>query len=249
MRNFLIYTLLFISAASYGQKKYKTIKRPLSSVRKEIYRIDKKTKQKEGFYYVVNTQTEDTLVVGNYLNDNKVGLWKYFETDTTLFYTYNYDSNILSNPNNVSGGDSTYIKSNNEYVFASVDNPQLYGSYKNAAVTELAMAFTLPISILKEGKCGRFIYSFVVDETGVLKNIVVEQSSLKEFDTSVIKGLQALKENWLPAKKDGKVCDSKTFLFIDIANDKSKVQDIENTPYLWHLDLIYGGISSKVTRI
>lgn len=248
MKKLLIYTLLFASVTCFGQKKYKTVKRTLSLNHKEVYSFEKKSKQKDGFYYILNVNTRDTLVCGTYANDAQTGVWKYYRKDATPYFEFDFDNEALCRYDRSEAEDLTYIKKGNIFVLDKVDNPQLYMGFENEAIMELATSIKLPLDIVKSGQSGKCLYSIVIDKNGKLSSIEVEASINKEFDRMVVDRVEGLKSKWIPVIKDGVPFESKTLLVIDIWNDSTSGQKTsDNTPYLWQLGLKYFS-KVKVTR-
>ncbi|TLX73280.1 hypothetical protein E9993_15945 [Labilibacter sediminis] len=241
MKNTIVCILLLFTIVGHSQKRCKTVKRSLNSIHKEIYQVEKRSKQKNGFYYILDKITKDTLVIGNYNQDCRVGDWKYFKDKETLYLEYDFDNNELKFYDNNSEIDSTYINKNNKYIFDKVDNPQLYIGFVNEALSELATVLRVPVDMIESGKTGICIYSFVIDTNGILNDIKVEQSINKELDFFVFEAIKGLKNKWIPAKKGGQAFSSKTTLTVQIANNSDILINDLNTPYSWHLVLMYYG--------
>lgn len=245
MKFTLLYILLMLSFVSFGQKKYKTVKKKINLIHKEVYQIEKKSKLKEGFYYYIDTSKNDTLISGNYKDDKKVGLWKYYGRGKFPYLEYDFSTNkLISNRYRITK-DSTYIKKDDKYILDKVDSPQIHIGFKNQAEYDLAKSLTIPKSVIKNGTPTVFIYSFVISKDGILKNIKVEQSIDKEYDKKAIKTIKELDYNWVPALKDGETVDSKSFLIIDFSNGQNLSKNDRTKAYLWQVKLVYYGIITK----
>lgn len=245
MKFTLLYILLMFSFVSFGQKKYRTVKNKLNLIHKEVYQIEKKNKIKDGFYYIIKNNTKDTLVIGNYKDDKKVGIWKYYGKGKIPYMVYDFSKNeLLSNRSRIIY-DSTYIKKEDKYILDKVDNPQIPIGFKDQAQYDLAKSFTVPKKVIKNGTPAVFTYSFVISKDGVLKDIKVEQSIDKAYDEKVIKTIKELNYTWIPAKKDGKAFDSKSFIIVEFSNGPNLSKKDLTKAYLWCIQMVYYSVTSK----
>ena len=139
----LVFVGILFTHQAYSQN-LKTKKKTGRFV-KEIYQVDKKSKQKEGFYYKISTSSKDTLVIGNYSNDQKTGLWTYNKKNGEKYIEFNYETKtIISFYGDELKSDSTYILRDNEFVLDRVDHPQIYLGFENEPSTHIARNIKLP---------------------------------------------------------------------------------------------------------
>ncbi|WP_282015309.1 energy transducer TonB [Marinifilum flexuosum] len=244
---FFSFTLLLISTQCFGQKKYKRVKHQITHLHKEIYQVDKKSKIKEGFYYVVNTRTKDTLVTGEYLNNKRIGIWKFYKKDSTPHLEYDYDRNQLASYNSGNRIDSTFIKKGDKYVLDKVDNPQIYIGFENQAEFDMIKKIKLPTELMEKHKSGSCLYSFIISKEGILKDITIEQSINKNLDKNAIKTIKELNYKWEPARQNGKPIDSKSFLLIEVFNHENFSKRDLGKVYFWHHMLFYRSVTT-ITR-
>lgn len=242
----LVFAGFLISHQAYSQN-LKT-KKKTSQFTKEIYQIDKKSKTKNGFYYKISTSTKDTLVVGNYSNDQKTGLWTYNKMNGEKYLEFNYETKtIASFCGDELKSDSTYILHDKKFVLDRVDHPQIYLGFENEPRTYIARNIKLPIEIVKNGISGKSVASFVVDENGKIRDQKIEFSLNKEFDKKILDVISKLTGDWVPATKDGKAFSSKIILTVDVQSmsqsfGKSLMNKEEDLPYLWHTVLTYSSV-------
>lgn len=239
LTSILFIALLLSSLHGIGQKKYKKVKRQISRSHKEIYQLNKENKTKEGYYYLINTMSKDTLITGNYSNDKRTGNWKFNQKQSAPYIEYNYDEHLLTSYKSDNKIDSTFIKKGDKYVIDRVENPQLYIGFKDQVLYDLMKNIKLPKEIIDNEQSGLCMYSFVISKDGILKDIRVEQSLDKKLDKNVINSISELNYTWEPAKKDGNPVDSKSFLFIEIANNQEIPENNLNKAYFWHLTMAY----------
>ena len=68
--------LLFLSLNGYSHEL--KAKKMVTNQFVETFTVDKKSKLKNGNYLKISAMTKDTLATGNYRDDLKTGIWKYF---------------------------------------------------------------------------------------------------------------------------------------------------------------------------
>lgn len=228
------------------------IKKKTSRFTKEIYQIDKKNKTKSGFYYKISTTSKDTLVIGNYLNDEKTGLWTYNKMNGEKYIEYNYNSKtITALYSEVLESDSTYIIRDNEFVLDKVDNPQIYLGFENEATFQIAASIKLPFDIVKNDITGRSLASFVVDENGKMRDLKIELSLSKELDKKILVEIKKLDGDWIPASKNGKAISSKVMFIVDVQKvsfNNKKTGLNKDLPYLWHTLIGYSSVTTTTRR-
>ncbi len=242
----LVFVGILFTQQAYSQN-LKT-KKKTSQFVKEIYQIDRKSKQKEGFYYKISTSTKDTLVIGNYSNDQKTGLWSYNKMNGEKYIEFNYETKSIAS---FYGGelksDSTFILLDNEFVLDKVDHPQIYLGFENEARTYITRNIKLPLEIIKNRISGRSVASFVVGENGEIRDQKIELSLGKELDKKILDVINKLTGDWIPAIKDGKAFSSKIILSVDVrimgqSLGKTQMKEEEDRPYLWHAVLGYTSV-------
>lgn len=249
----LMFAGFLISYQTYSQN-LKT-KKKTSQFSKEIYQIDKKSRDRNGFYYKISTISMDTLVIGNYLNDEKTGLWTYNKMNGEKYIEYNYNSKTITALHSKAlESDSTYIIRDNEFVFDKVDYPQIYLGFEGEAPFHIAASIRLPLYILKNEITGSSISSFVVDENGKIRDLKIEFSLSKELDKQILAEIKKLEGEWIPASKNGKAIASKIMFIIDVQrisfNDKKTSPNKEkDLPYLWKAGLGYSSETTITTTI
>lgn len=242
----LVFVGILFTHHAYSQN-LKT-KKKTSRFVKEIYQIDKKSKQKEGFYYRISRSTKDTLVIGNYSNDQKTGLWSYNKMNGEKYIEFNYETKtIASFFCGELKSDSTYILRDKKFVLDRVDHPQIYLGYENEPLSHIARSIKLPLGILKNGITGRSVASFVVGENGKIRDQKIEFSLSKEFDKNILDVISKLTGDWVPATKDGKAFSSKIILSVDVQTMSHSFENIpvhkeKEVPYLLHTIVAYSSV-------
>lgn len=189
----------------------------------EIYHIDKKTKNREGSYLKINNSSRDTLITGWYQNNNKTGVWKYNAVKNRPYLYYDYSNlQVLKFPRNISQIDSFLVKTDTAFTLSKIDRAPVYLGYISEMNDLITSEVKIPFSLLEKGKTGACLYTFVVDSTGKMTQINLEQPFDKEFDTNVLNALKRIDGAWLPAILQGKPVDSKFFLLVTVSLNQAQ---------------------------
>ena len=206
------------------------------------YTIDKSTKSKEGLFVQLEKKTKDTICVGYYKNDKKVNIWRYYDKNNELYFSYNHDSNQIVHKSHILiQADSFFVKKESGFVLEKVDSPPIPLEGKPYIFAILAESFRLPISSVENGISGKSIYTFEIKKDGNIGNIHTEYSIDNAVDNEVERIFKQLKEKELrfsPAKIGTEVFDSEYILTVDIQTG-FKPHPVSKIPYVWELTINY----------
>jgi len=242
MKTFLtvLFSMSFLICNAQNQDK--KIKKVKSDKFIEVFTINKINKLKDGVYYKIKRESEDTLIIGDYKDDKKVGLWKYKDLNKKDYIIYNYDSFKLEYiSNSLKSIDTFYIKSDSSFVLGKVDSPPIYLGYENE-IKELLNNNTLPtIDIMEKSISSVSIATFIVDKFGNLINIQIERSISKEFDKNILKSIRLICGSWIPAKLNGNNIDTKIYVMFQVSNSFTP-KYYPNKPYIIPVLLSYYGV-------
>jgi len=242
MKTYLVVLSFLLSLSSYSQDL--KVKKKSTQYAKEIYQVDKQSKQKNGYYYQLALPNKDTLVTGQYFNDNKVGEWSYRDRHGQRFYTFNYDTHTITNTCNPEAiDDSTFILKNGEFVLDKVNMAQLYLGYKNEPILYLARNLKLPMDLVENNISGICMYALHIDENGKLKDIATRVSLHKAFDQIVKKAVNELDGNWIPAQINGQSTASNTLLILRV--NYPPTDSPKSNAYQWNITLNYSGYTTR----
>lgn len=205
----------------------------------EKYTINKTNEKKEGNYLVLGKTKTDTLVIGNYANDTKIGTWEYRTSQNRMYICYDYDNSIVRKfSNEISNIDSFYIKNDTAIVLTKVDRAPVYLGYKSAIKYILWKNTFVPIQMAQQGTTGTSLASFIVNTTGKISDIKIEKSINKDLDKIILNAISKVDGDWLPAIKSAVPVDSKIYILVNVSFDKITSKYTEK-PYLLVHNLIY----------
>ena len=139
---------------------------------------------------------------GNYANNTKVGLWKFYDKDEPeQVYNYSTQTLVYFKPEDkpaaytiINGADTTYSVLSRQ--------PLTIGG-KYAFYEVIAKNLRYPVAAHKSGITGRVYVAFTIDETGKTADHKVLKNGNKHLDAEAIRVVKLL-DNWLPALKEDK---------------------------------------------
>lgn len=212
-----IICLLFLGFSIKGYSQAIETKKVTSGIFKEIYSVEKKTKVKSGTYVKIDKLSKDTLIIGQYQNDQRSGVWKYFSEGNKLWMSYDFDKKaFVLIPDEIKNITQFNVSNGSEYTEQKVDNPPIYLASKKEIEFQISSEIVPSADIVANSKSGLCIARFVIDKTGHLKSIVSEVMLSDVLFPQIKSILENLKEPWIPAKMNGQEVDSQYMLVLDI---------------------------------
>lgn len=145
----------------------------------------------------------NVLIKGNYTNDEKVGVWQYFDSNGVLEQEYDYSTQkiVAFKPDSpltlyqiISGIDTTYEK---------LSRPAMVIGGSRSYFEIIAKNLRYPISAAKSNISGKVYVRFVIDEKGDTSNYGVLKAGDKSLDEEAIRVVKLI-EGWQPAMIDDK---------------------------------------------
>jgi len=238
--NVLIPLFLFVNISCAQKLKKKT---ETHGPFREVYYINKKTKFRNGESVTMNTQTKDTLSVGEYLNGRRLGEWTFYKNKTDdkyLVYDFSADSLIYLNHELVA--DTFLVKTDNGFEVQKVDRPALYLGYYNELLVNLPNDL-LTIEHMKKNLEGMLVINYRIDTLGSLSAAKVVMELDRSMAQDIDRTLRKLPGKFLPAVKNGKPVESAFYVRLNIVKLNHPNEIIEAPPkasYIFDVDLKYG---------
>ena len=229
----LLTTLLLVfSFASLNAQKLKTKKENHRYFR-EVYTINKATKLKEGAFKQIHSRNEVTLCEGNYSQGQRIGVWKFYDQEGVLSFTYNYDAKSVEKlKNTASDGLLIPVMRSGQFIQEQVDREPYFLGYEGELEARLSLQMDVQKLIKRaEKKQGITVLSMLVDARGQLRAIRAEETHDLEVAKMLIAAMKTTKDSWLPAVQDGQPVSSKIFLVHDLRLSKGNVSP-QNAPQL-----------------
>jgi len=212
-----IICLLILGLSTKGYSQAIETKKVTSGIFKEIYSVEKKTKIKSGTYVKIGKLSKDTLIVGQYQNNQRSGVWKYFSEGNKLWMSYDFDKKAFALiPDEIKNLTQFNVSNGSEYTEQKVDNPPIYLASKKEIEFRISSELVPSADIVVNSKSGLCVARFVIDKTGHLKDIVPEVMMSYAIFPQIKLIMEDLKEPWIPAKMNGQEVDSQYILVLDI---------------------------------
>lgn len=144
----LILIFLFLSPVLNGQE-LKT-KKQVYNLSTEIFQVQKKTKKREGSYFEFLNASNDTLIKGQYHNNEKTGTWTFYDSGGQPFLVYNYsnDSCLWVDPH-ICRKDSFPVWDGNGFKFKLLDRPPLYLGHRQEFKIHLRKDYRIQPDVIK----------------------------------------------------------------------------------------------------
>jgi len=212
-----IICLLILGLSTKGYSQAIETKKVTSGIFKEIYSVEKKTKVKNGTYVKIDKLSKDTLIVGQYQDNQRSGVWKYFSEGNKLWMSYDFDKKAFALiPDEIKNLTQFNVSNGSEYTEQKVDNPPIYLASKKEIELQISSGVIPVEDIVVNSKSGLCVARFVIDKTGHLKDIVPEVMMSYAIFPQIKLIMEDLKEPWIPAKMNGQEVDSQYILVLDI---------------------------------
>ncbi len=244
---FLIGILLSVCLLVHGQE-LKT-KKITGQHFTEIFQVDKQSKQKLGTYLRIQNINKDTMIMGQYLNDSKAGVWTFFDLKDQPYMKYDYSldsclwiSELVNKP------DTFPVRIGNDFKFAKLDRPPLYIGFSKEPEIAFINSIKVPIDVMENGKSLLFIANFVINTAGEIIEVNTNDIQNPQIRSAVEMTFQKNKWKYLPGLLDGKPVDTRLFLVFDIGPIDQE-QNIPTKAYVMKINIQYFGVKREVRTV
>lgn len=213
MKKVLVLAAILLPFIAMAQdSNLKTVKKTVSQNLTEKYTISKETKNKEGLYLVLDLDGKP-LARGIYKNNQREGIWSFFDQSTNVVQRYDYNNSKLVY---VSSEDNGFVKSDYD-VDAPADakvNPPIKIGGETLGVLAFFKTSDIPNNIEKTKEGVYITYNLEVSETGKIGDVYVQY---KTGDGVLTKKKVYYNENFslldcIPATVNGKPVKSNLML-------------------------------------
>ena len=195
-RILMIFILGSIINSIYAQNELKKIKKKdkeKSIV--EIYYVLKNDKNKKNGDYIkfLNNKKIET---GQYVNNEKSGIWTFYDSDNTVDLKYDYDKDSI-----------LFVDIKNDH--SDLDRPGIYlGSLYETRYT-IMTNLRYPAEAAENGKSGRVLIDIFIDKNGNVYDYKIKESVYPPLDNEALRVVKLIPKKWLPAYKNGEPVEYK----------------------------------------
>lgn len=213
-RKFILGIFLFSFVLCHGQEKLKKIvlndpKNHLS----EMYYVmlpDKIIKQGE---YKLTGTNKTVFIEGNYRNNNRTGVWKFYNNSGELIRQFDFDrDSLISYKWNATDSTIMRVKTTDGWKLKEVSSPPfpLYGNLNFIISHNL----NYPAEARKNKIEGRVVISMLIDKTGDVHGYRVVTKSTEALNEEALR-VVSLIAVWYPAICDGKKTECEYLVPVD----------------------------------
>ena len=216
MKTVLFFIVLSLPNISRGQDVKKIKNQTLFDYEQYfVMKDDKKIKQ--GKYYKLTQFKEDTLISGNYDQNKKNGIWKYFERGSLLaqgkfdsdkkigVWDYFENSKLITKYNHSS--DSILYQSSK----SKLERPPVYPDFYPVIYEKMVY----PMAALRMGVMGNVTASFVVTKEGTAEDFKLENGIGADCDKELLDALKIVNKNWSPGILNGEKIAVRIFVIAE----------------------------------
>ena len=141
-----------------------------------------------------------------YSEGRKIGVWEYYNFNRELEQKYDHSKKELLYWRFYGTPDSLYyIFSGNDTITLKLDRPPLYIGGVAVMTEPILSHIKIPrFTIWLRKNHRQIIINFTVDSSGKTSNYRVSKGISRGFDRQVLKAVQNLPDDWLPAIRDGR---------------------------------------------
>ncbi len=209
----------------------------------DYFTIDKSDEQKNGKCFKINVSSKDTLIIGSYSNNKRVGLWKFkSKANNNDYINYNYDNHSIEFlSKSITNIDSFYVNIDSAYVISKVDRAPIYLGYEDEFEDIITHNTRITKDIFENNRSGILLVSFIIDKDGKMSDMNIENSFNKEFEKQTLDLLNRIHGNWIPAIQNTKPIASKMYIVFNVsdADNQHKLGKFTKKPYFLPINMIY----------
>lgn len=240
MRTLFILAILLSSYLIGNSQELKT-KKQQDEAFTEVFQIDKKTKQRHGSFVKLSSQSNDTLVVGQYANDSILGIWTYYDSKNEPYLKYDHTRDSCLWVSKLACKPDTFpIRVKKNFGFAQLDRPPLYLGFRKELDVRFASQLKAPVEIMKKQETLTGMATFVVTREGKISEIETEKIEDKQLKAEVDRTFKAFEGNWLPGIYNGQKVDTKLYVFFQISPAGVELPKSDK-PYISTIGISYFG--------
>jgi len=157
---------------------------------------------------------------GRYLNNERVGLWKFYNWEGELEQEYNFSTKELVSDNLLNGMKDRRFRviKGNDTISIFLERPPVYITGKTKMQSALTKGSQIAIILRLTQASGNVIIGFTIDTAGKTKNYRIISGIHPACDEEALRMVKQIPPNWLPAKLNGELVEVEHTITIAFKN-------------------------------
>ncbi len=158
-----------------------------------VLKSDKNIRQGSYEKYIDIPQLNQKTLIekGQYDNNEKIGIWNYYDENGKITLQYNFDNDSVSIYDGLNVDGLKKIR------------PLIYLGSRDEIIHISRCGVKLPVEAYKLGQSGRIIVEFQVNEFGEVSDYTIKKGINKPLDSEAMRVAKLIPVSWLPALKNG----------------------------------------------
>jgi periplasmic protein TonB len=142
---------------------------------------------------------------GNYLQDNQVGVWEYYDYKGNLEQKYDYTQKVIvyCRIEDEDKNKKYKVITATDTLITKLDQPPVYIGGMDQLYKQFSEILRYPQEAKETGKSGTVYIAFTIDKNGKTSNFHLIKGIGSGCDEEALRGAKLLKENWYPAQLNG----------------------------------------------
>ena len=140
---------------------------------------------------------------GNYVNDEKAGVWEYYLLNDELEQKYDHTEQKLIYFKAPRAEAKWKVYQGNDTILTTLDQPPLLIGGNYVVQNTLLRNLRYPHDAIDKKKMGTVVIGFDVNADGSVSNYIVRHSVFRSLDQEALRVIKLVPHQWLPGIKDG----------------------------------------------
>lgn len=151
---------------------------------------------------------------GHYKDDNKVGVWQYFDDKEQPMHLYNHSTGVLNFTTYTDTNKTHILRINDSLVETKVARPAFFLLGEKHKMRIVRDNIVYPKSAIEDNIFGTVIVSFFVDKYGIAKDHFISKSIGGGCDEEALRVVKLLPNEWVPAIYNNALAEAQVSVLI-----------------------------------
>jgi protein TonB len=232
MTRIILFLWLALPILTFGQKTKTVTKKYENPNYKEVYRVLKSDKSikhgkyqkfwgknsldingfyknglKDSIWTEYYSYPKSSKIVGNYLLDQKVGVWEFYNRKGEVIQKYNYSTKelVYYEPSEKLSKQEYTVFNDNDTIKTELERIPLYIGGNIFMFENIVQRVNFPEEAMENGISGEVKIVFTIDSNGKTSNHRVAKGIGYGCDEEALRFVKSLPDNWIPGILNGKL--------------------------------------------